>query len=85
MTRPRLALVSTNPSPVIGPLVVPLPKPRAVAQSIQAEAENLRVKLARALVSLTTDHSTDVALAQTRAELFTVAAGLQKLARKLPS
>jgi hypothetical protein len=82
MTR-SLRLVSTNPSPVIGPMAVPLPTPRAVSDAIQTEAENIRGRVAWALLPLTSKVSTDVALARSRAELFALATAFQKLARRL--
>lgn len=80
----RLRLVSTNAAPMVGPLPVPLPTPRAVSPAIQAEAENIRARLNHALRSLSGSSSTDVALARTKRELYALATEMQKLARRLP-
>lgn len=78
-TRPRLALVHGSSAPA----VQSLPTPRAVPDSIQTDAENIRGRIAWALMPLTSKVSTDVALGRSKAELFAIATALQKLARRL--
>lgn len=80
----RLRLVSTNAAPAVGSFPVPLPTPRAVSPAIQAEAENIRSRLARATLPLSGNSSTDVALARSKRELYALATDIQKLARRLP-
>lgn len=76
--RPHLALVQASPAPCRA-----LPAPRSVSADIQAEAENIRGRVAWALLPLTSKASTDVALARSKAELYALATALQKLARRL--
>ena len=56
---------------------------KAVSDTIQTDAENLKGRIAWALMPLTGKASTDVALARSKAELYAIATALQKLARRL--
>lgn len=79
MPRPaHLTLVPTVP------VLSDLPTPKAVPETVQAEAENIRTRLTRALLPLSGHASTDVALARSKAELYAIATQLRRLARRVP-
>lgn len=76
--RPHLRVVRTEPvTPELSVIV-------AVPPEIRAQAENIRIGLARALLPLSTDRSTGIALDRSRAELYRLATEMQRLARRLP-